>query len=666
MGASSSSDSPNHLDISKIDPPSFVKLSTFWNATSLTTPESQGKALSLNTTDGTLDLESVDDQGNALLNQLWRLSGDMANSCYETESSSDVWTPWTVYNGKRFVATDSSHTPNTFLVTTGDGEQNVYNENTGVWCHWNCNGRCKNWTKTVKDPNAVCASKGSGVHGVPRGTNPENVPACRWITMNDAYKCCMLPPEMADKGQIYGPQCYPSYTPNSTGGTCPDIMPYYCSGYWTKTDESNAACEKYFTQYLLNYNDVKKVAHDVVFNFIHNQSPQGYVEARDGTSGTPNYNFFTKVVPKLGAIHNPTLVEPGPLDDILKYYCRGYTRDDVIADPVLQVLCGCHLLGLNETPNSIPVPRQNHKPNICLDIPVTDNTLTNQYPYTTVECDPVCNFSNVIQNHARKDCKQTECILDHINVNQFNSQGDVKIGVACGNCNKTGQTGGCNCFISQVDVNQINSNGHVEIDQNCGNCFTFTDDVSKAVPVDCGSLKPTPSGGGGVSKWVAVGVLVGVVVLTLIGLGLYVGFSWDSSGIPKSQPSTSAKMTNWYIVGGVIGTVVIAAIIGGVAIWWFYFRKPSPPGPPTPPCGTWPPPINEVLKDGWRLWGNGGGPWQPNIKSPQECYKNCKCTQKGMTGFSYFKPTGGCWCDAPPYADPQWTQTSDWISGQFG
>jgi hypothetical protein len=542
MGNASHSEKvlPSVQDVAFDSRPSFVKLANFANqktVTTLTTPAAQGGVLSVNGLDGSVNLGPIRDDGTTAENQLWRMADGNMTSCYDDGNNSrEVSTPYFVYNNnQRYLATNSSHTPNTFIVTTGDGEQNSYNENTGTWCHWNCNANCRNWNKSPKDKNAVCASGSQGAYGLDSKTNPTNVQDCKWITLDDAYKCCMLEPHLA--GQQFRDQCFPSYIPNSSGGVCPDIMTKYCSLFWTKNTPSNAACNKYFTEYQQNPNDVKKVAHDTVMNFLLTQSPQGYKASRDGPGGA-NYKFFSQVFPMLASVRDPTNSSAGPCDDILDYYCRGFTRQDLQGDTVLQMLCGCHMLSDRyQSPDDVPVPKNSR--GYCLDIPVTTN-VGNQYIYGTVECDPLCNYSNVIPNFTRSPCKQTQCIIDNVNIKQFNSTGDVNIGIACGSCE--GKGGTCSCYISNVDVNEFNTNGRVTISQNCGKCFTFdNNDISTAQEVDCSSLNPS-SFSGDWTKWI-VGIVLavfGLLLLVLFVSIVYIGFSstTEKSTTPSSSPKS--------------------------------------------------------------------------------------------------------------------------------
>lgn len=349
-----------------------------------------------------------------------------------------------------------------------------------------------------------------------------SVNACPWITLQDAYSCCLLEPKQAES-QFYG-QCSPSYLPAGDGNVCPKMMAQFCQNYWAADKNTKKVCEEnYFNTawFQANPQDVGQAVHEIVVNYIMDQSPQSYVQKRDGIPGGSgsNYTFFSEVLPNLASITNPAIAGstgPGVLDPVLKYYCRNFTRDDLLQDPTLQEICGCHLLTQGENPDDVPVPENLAKQK--MNIPTTRD-VGNQYPYSTVSCDPVCNFSAVIQNYAHDQCKETECIIDNVNINQINSQGDVNIGLACGGCPQ----GQCNCYISNVTVNEIHSSGGVTIDQKCGACFTFANnDISTAQKVDCSSF----AGGSNVyKKWskylvigggVAVAAIIIAIVLALI------------------------------------------------------------------------------------------------------------------------------------------------------
>lgn len=337
-----------------------------------------------------------------------------------------------------------------------------------------------------------------------------------WISLNDAYSCCLLEPILAK--QQYGKYCDPSYMPSGKGSVCPWMMAEYCQEFWAKDENTQNVCaNNYFNQshFQANQQDVKKALHELFVNFLLLQDPvqgQGYNKKRDGESTGANYKFYTQVLPSLASIHIPGATGSGPLDNVLDYYCRGFTREDMKKDEVLQLICGCHLLGTGGNPDKVHVPENNAGQK--LNIPVTKN-VGDQYPYVTVSCDPVCNLSRVIPNYTQPVCKQTECIIDNININQIGSKGDIIVGMACGNCENAND---CNCYISNVEVNSINSSGRIKVEQNCGNCFIFTGgNIKNSVNVPCSSLKPSPPkpGPSSVGKYMTY-ISSGLLILTII------------------------------------------------------------------------------------------------------------------------------------------------------
>ncbi len=303
---------------------------------------------------------------------------------------------------------------------------------------------------------------------------PYNTPESKWISDEQMINCCTF-----DQSGIPDDKnpCYPDYVTDGTHGYCPTIMLNACQ------DWSTDKCKNYI-EIIKNTPLAKDLVPQIVKNYITNPTrvPQDYCSSnlpyhpcpagRDDSKDP----FFTDVMPYLCGATNSC-------DKILDQYCSQFLKEDLIKDPTLQTLCGCHLsTSLN--------------PPLDQGLKLTDTIVRpNQYRYPdlTINCDPYCSVKNTIHRSDQDTCKSSTCIMDHVDINVINSDtGPIDISQMCGNCSN----GVCNCFINDLDINIINSKvpDGVKVFQKCGNCFSFSEDQpcesGKVVQIDCTTLKP--------------------------------------------------------------------------------------------------------------------------------------------------------------------------------
>ena len=151
----------------------------------------------------------------------------------------------------------------------------------------------------------------------------------------------------------------------------------------------------------------------------------------------------------------------------------------------------------------------------------------NQYPFPILQsCDPLCNIGNIIQQGPPPQCTQTVCIIDNVNINQVNSQGDTTLNQACGGTYGSGGT----CYIDETTINEINAQGDININQNCGQCFSFDpNNPENTQPILCGGSSPTNGLWEQILNWIednkltviGVSIFIFLIVLAIIIFILY-------------------------------------------------------------------------------------------------------------------------------------------------
>jgi len=201
---------------------------------------------------------------------------------------------------------------------------------------------------------------------------------------------------------------------------------------------------------------------------------------------------------------------PGVCNSSLTNYCKTVTREDAVKNPDLLALCGCFM------PDK-------------------------QYPYSgfvSRPCATTCNNGTAVQrgDQAIDRCDQTVCVIDNVDINMVNSEGNVSLNQLCG------RAGNSVCLLKDINVNAVNSrvgSGGVTVDQQCTRCYKWVGDPTGQVPDEVllqhpGTQGPngftpgpgwaeTPCRGGPPGppfgkdkKW----LIIGAIVLLLLGLAL--------------------------------------------------------------------------------------------------------------------------------------------------
>lgn len=369
-----------------------------------------------------------------------------------------------------------------------------------------------------------------------------NTPGCNWIDFNTVYGCC------AELGFAdNNPACSASPSGYSQNGSspCQNVMLQMCEDNWTQD-----ACAKYLQAYEngLGIKDVAAVFQKAITNYINKMAERTGCGTNDYTSPKLGSCTMTKG-PNAGQLRddstdtflNGTMLNfcsinapQGVCDNILNQYCSEFTREDLIADPALQKICGCHM----STGSSLPAPTPGTTPLKLGDPPdYKTKRQGNQYlyPVVGVPCDPICAHAGTVQS-AAPPCAATICIMDNAAITLVNSscENSVSISQVCGP-NYDGSSGTGYCYMSESDINLINSTcGNAYISQNCNSCFAFDpEDSSNAYPVDCKnpSGNPIPGGGSGggrggsssnstwskITKWIGNNKIVaGGITLTIL------------------------------------------------------------------------------------------------------------------------------------------------------
>ena len=282
-----------------------------------------------------------------------------------------------------------------------------------------------------------------------------------WIPW-DATDCCANSGESTSGAY----ECRPKYSSITSGQTaCLGTRMYDCSRR-TKDGFKDPKCGPAAGSFARNsYNNGPMGNfinwYQTQFPYYKDTPDPLFSQALPGTAGLPD-----------GVCTGPML---GACDQVLGRICAPYDRTDLLADPELQELCGCHMG------------------------PSAPGRPTYPYPQAKFSCDPICLNAGTIPNGAAPTCTQSVCVMDNIAVNIINSStGNVSFDQVCSGCGGSGDEN-CVCYISDVAVNVINSHtGSLNLSQNCGSCYTFPKgDPTNVTKVDCGTFFPTPSGGGG-------------------------------------------------------------------------------------------------------------------------------------------------------------------------
>jgi hypothetical protein len=209
-------------------------------------------------------------------------------------------------------------------------------------------------------------------------------------------------------------------------------------------------------------------------------------------------------------------------DSQLDYFCAQFNKDHLSADTVLQNLCGCYLL---QDPVSSPINPiiigANH-----IKMNLHTGTLPEKSPYysglESPICDPICTTSKI----GNTKCTKPSCIMDNVSINLHESDvgGDSTIFQSCE---------GGTCYIKDTSINTDKSTiaGRVAIKQNCDACYTFTDDLSKATQVKCGTLTNTGLLEAGedvldevksdTTSNITIIVVVIIVIIIIVGIIIY-------------------------------------------------------------------------------------------------------------------------------------------------
>lgn len=201
---------------------------------------------------------------------------------------------------------------------------------------------------------------------------------------------------------------------------------------------------------------------------------------------------------------------PGACDGALETFCSTVTRKDVVQNPDLEILCGCFM------------PPE-------------------QYPYRGFvdwSCSQTCNGQDNIKRRGWK-CNQTVCIIDDVDINMIDSEGNINLNQICGNT-----SGDSVCLLKDVNVNEVNSRtgGGVQVNQQCKKCYkwvgskeneptllslpgNYTSEGWKPPPgwveTPCTGRGGTPFSGD--KKWVAIGIVI-LLLLALVFIALVLWF----------------------------------------------------------------------------------------------------------------------------------------------
>lgn len=327
----------------------------------------------------------------------------------------------------------------------------------------------------------------------------------------NAVQCCGLP---ADEAKI-NPICSgTSFDPTADLNLCVPLVTGYCETNWNNSATCGGqTCQ----QFLENSPKNAETIQTTFMNYVKSRVPNDYVskKLKDVNSFSKSYYddraangedsdrddstdpFFTSTLPYLcnfgttvGGVNSGNL--EGVCDLELNYFCQAFDRTDLLADPTLMNICGCHLLPSGGT----PIYPEN-SPSIGgnqMDLQMAPQTISPYYdsPDNTDSCDSICTGSKIQNETIGGPCQEQMCIIDDVMLTYIQSDsGDVDI---TQNCN------GGTCYITDKVLNVVDSKvGALNITQNCGSCYTFTgnDITNSQQQVDCGTLNPDNGGGGG-------------------------------------------------------------------------------------------------------------------------------------------------------------------------
>lgn len=304
------------------------------------------------------------------------------------------------------------------------------------------------------------------------------------------FQCC--------SGQLIG---------DKTKGVCHvDSCPYsdYCNQYMEGVCPNQAALSNWLSKgkncgtYIANAPPGAVAAtKSILSGAMESQFPVPY---KKGIMTNPASFFSQKL--KLAKTYCPMI--PGACDKALGNFCHTVTREDVTKSPDLLSLCGCFMQ-------------------------------PGQYPYNGIvdtNCSMTCNGQGVIKPKGW-NCKQTVCIIDNVDINMVNSEGNVNLNQLCGS------TGDSVCLLKDIDINAVNSRvggGGVTINQQCTRCYKWSGDPTGRIPDDVLMQHPgfetpegyvpgpgwtsTPCGVGGSFQYNKKWVLYGGIAFLILGLVL--------------------------------------------------------------------------------------------------------------------------------------------------
>lgn len=357
------------------------------------------------------------------------------------------------------------------------------------------------------DPEATCAPCKIDINPGPasyfkrgcKGKDPQMAPASNSGPGLTTLKCC------TDFGFASGKTCDVGSQPVYCCGTgfCPDgnacgkVMTDYCLKYG-ETAQGMEVC-KNFLKLTLNPSSRASVASNFLQSKLQPASTGGSGVCSKMSLVECSTNSKTKpVVEDVIEICN---LAPGACNELLKEYCSTVKQSDLVGNTTLTKLCGCFLPaseykfgGIVDTECS---PVCVWPGGICISESVPENVL------------PVC-----------KTCKQGNCIISDVNINQINSQGSVNFNQYCPASSNPATS---NCYIDNLVINEINSEGRIALGQNCNKCFTYSAKTGESSEVNCKTFKPMSKGiWGKLVEWFennvkkSFGVVIGLIVIVII------------------------------------------------------------------------------------------------------------------------------------------------------
>lgn len=366
--------------------------------------------------------------------------------------------------------------------------QQYYNQNHTTRCQHNTRLKCP------EGQYRYHKYRGSCFPGWDHSCCAPNIPV---HTTSGDFRCCT--------GQIKGKDAL---------GVCNlDSCPYsdYCNQFMEGVCPIEGNLGWWFSEggncgsYIANARDstmplARTAARTILSDTMQNQFPKPY---QPGDLKNPGFPLKLK----MAQTYCPLF--PGTCDARLIDYCKTVTREEVVKNPELLSLCGCFM------------PAK-------------------EYPYNgfvKTDCAVTCNSQGAIKPQ-KWDCDQTVCVIDNVDINMVDSEGNVNLNQLCG------RAGNSVCLLKDINVNAVNSRvggGGVTVDQQCSRCYKWVGDPTGQIPDEVllqhpGTQGPegftpgpgwaeTPCQGGGGppgppfgkdKKW----LIIGAIVLLLLGLAL--------------------------------------------------------------------------------------------------------------------------------------------------